>query len=63
MLNNTSNEKLVFGVAETGKMLGMGLSATYEALRAGQIPSVRIGRRWMIPRQALLEMLECGGGS
>ena len=36
-------------VEETAKILGMGLSATYEAVRDGRIPSVRFGRKYLVP--------------
>jgi excisionase family DNA binding protein len=40
----------------------IGRSATYEALRRGEIPSVRIGRRILIPRAALEDMLQPKAG-
>lgn len=35
----------------------LGRTATYDALRRGDIPSVRIGGRYLIPRQALERLL------
>jgi excisionase family DNA binding protein len=54
-------EKLGLSVTEAAKLLGVGRSATYEAVRTGQIPSIRIGRRIIIPRAALLNMLKKAG--
>ena len=39
----------------------VGRSAIYSALAAGEIPSVRIGRRILIPRRRLEEWLEGQG--
>ena len=32
-------------------------SVVYSAIKRGEIPSVRIGRRWLIPEDALTQML------
>lgn len=53
-------EKLVYTPAETQKLLGLGRGTIYEALRTGAIPSVRVGRKFLIPRAALERMLEGG---
>jgi excisionase family DNA binding protein len=49
-------------VAEAGRLLRLGRYATYEGCRTGQIPSVRIGRRLIIPRDRLRLLLEGGHG-
>lgn len=39
----------------------IGRAAFYEALRRGDIPSIRIGKRYVIPRQALEDKFaSCG---
>ncbi len=35
----------------------MGLNKVYEAIHAGEIPSVKIGCRYYVPRAALKRML------
>jgi excisionase family DNA binding protein len=55
------SEKLVYDVPEAGKLLGMGRSASYEAARNGQIPTIKIGGRYKVPKAALLRMLESVG--
>ncbi len=35
----------------------LGRSATYDAIRRGDVPSVRIGRRILVPRAALERLL------
>ncbi len=57
MANNYSKH-LVYSVAEAGKRLGLSRGLMYEAIRTGQIPSIRIGRRILIPCVALDRLLE-----
>jgi excisionase family DNA binding protein len=45
-------------VEETSRLLRLSRGATYEAVRRGQLPSIRIGRRILIPRAALEKLLE-----
>src|SRR4051812_17844815 len=44
-------------VEQTIELTQLGRSTIYEALRTGDLPSVRIGRRILIPRQALRRRL------
>jgi excisionase family DNA binding protein len=45
-------------VVEAAQVLGIGTWLTREGIRRGQIPAIRIGRRLLIPRAALEEMLK-----
>ena len=56
-----AEEKLVYTVEEAGALLGLGRSGTYEAVRRGDIPTIRIGRRLLIPRVALDRLLSEAG--
>jgi len=47
---------------ECARLMGLSKGSTYEAVRQGTIPSLRIGRRLVIPRAALERMLEGQGG-
>jgi excisionase family DNA binding protein len=40
--------------------LWIGRNKAYEAVRAGTIPSLRIGKRWLVPRAALDRLLNGG---
>ena len=51
------DEPLVLSVFEASKLLRLSRGSTYEAVRTGQIPSVRIGGRILIPRQLLLDAI------
>jgi excisionase family DNA binding protein len=47
----------VLTVEEAGDLLRISRGSAYQAVRAGEIPSVRIGRRVLVPRHALLALL------
>jgi excisionase family DNA binding protein len=51
-------EKLTLTVTEAAQLLGLSRASAYEAIRMGQIPSIRIGSRIIIPKIALVEMLK-----
>jgi excisionase family DNA binding protein len=50
-------ESLVLTVEEAAKLLRVSRGSAYEAVRAGVIPSISIGRRILIPRQLLLDAI------
>ena len=53
----------ILTVQEAAAYLRIGRTATYEAVRTGAIPSVRLGRLVRIPRDALLAWLAAGNNS
>jgi excisionase family DNA binding protein len=50
-------ERLTVTVPEAAKLLGISRMSAYTAVREGVIPSLRIGRRILIPRLALERLL------
>jgi len=50
--------RLVLTVEEARKQLRLSRGLMYEALRRGEIPSIRIGRRILIPANILERLLE-----
>ena len=50
-------KRLTFTVVEAATLLGIGRNSAYEAIKAGILPSVQIGRRILIPRAALEQFL------
>ncbi len=44
-------------VEQTARLLGIGRSAAYAAVRAGTIPTIRFGRKLLVPTQALMRTL------
>jgi excisionase family DNA binding protein len=52
------SKKLTYSVGEAAGLLGLSRPAAYQAIRRKQIPSIRFGRRIIIPRHALEKMLD-----
>jgi len=48
-------------VDELARELGLGRLTVYAALRAGTIPSIRVGKRYVLPRAAIAEWLKNAG--
>lgn len=55
-----SDLPLVLTVEEAARALRISRGSAYEAVRTGEIPSIRIGRRVLVPRQMLLTLLGVG---
>jgi excisionase family DNA binding protein len=53
-------DRKVLNVAEVAEVLGLSRNAAYEAVRRGDIPAIRIGRRILVPVRALDEALSVG---
>lgn len=53
-------EKATVTVGEAAEILGIGRNLAYEAVKSGKIPSIRLGRKYLVPRAALDQMLKCG---
>jgi excisionase family DNA binding protein len=51
------NARLTMTIPEAAKRLGIGRSAAYAACKAGVLPSIKIGRRCLVPRAALERFL------
>lgn len=51
-------DRLVFTVEEAAQLLGISRSFAYEAVQHGEIPSMRIGKRILVPKAALQRFLE-----
>jgi excisionase family DNA binding protein len=46
-----------YHLEEVAKLLGVGRNQAYEAARRGEIPSIRIGKRVLVPKAALDRLL------
>ena len=44
-------------VAEAARMLGLSVASAYRAIESGEIPSIRIGGRILVPRSQLLALI------
>ena len=52
-------ESLVLNVwPDVGRMLNLSKPTVYAMIRQGAIPSIRFGRRVVVPRKALEQLLE-----
>jgi len=51
-------ERLTVTVEEAAELLGVSRALGYELVARGEIPSLRLGRRLVVPRRALDAMLD-----
>lgn len=61
-MENHTDHPLTLTVEQAAKALGIGRSTAYELVHTGDIPSLRLGRRIVVP-VARLEALLAGGDS
>lgn len=54
------HERATLTVAEAREVLHLGRTTAYAAVKSGQIPTIRLGRRIVVPVPALLRMLQAG---
>lgn len=52
-----AEERPTITVEEAGQLLGLGKTASYDAVHRGDIPHIRIGRRILVPTAKLREAL------
>lgn len=52
-----SDERLVLSIKECQEKLGLSRSLVYELARTGKLPVIKCGRRILVPKKALEEML------
>jgi excisionase family DNA binding protein len=57
-----ASEQPTMQVDELPKVLGISRASVYEAVKNGDIPSIHIGRRIVIPTAAVRRMLQLDGG-
>lgn len=46
-------DRLLLNVTDVAQLLGIGRNLTYELVREKRLPHIRLGRRILIPREAL----------
>jgi excisionase family DNA binding protein len=51
-------DRLTYTVPEAGRLLGISRGAAYAAAADKTLPTIRIGRRLLVPRAALQRLLE-----
>ena len=55
------SKEYVLTVEAAGKRLGLSRPSSYLAVKRGEIPAIRVGRRLLVPIAALERMLESAG--
>ena len=53
-----ATERLTITVDEAAKQLGISRALAYEMARTGKLPTLRFGRRFVVPRKAIDQLLE-----
>lgn len=59
-VNMTETDGLVLDVPEAGRLLNLSRATAYALARSGQLPTVRFGRRILVPKAALERLLAEG---
>jgi excisionase family DNA binding protein len=57
---SAGEERLTYTLNEAARRLGISRALAYEAANRGELPVCRIGRRVLVPRAALLRLLQDG---
>ncbi|MGH9222316.1 MAG: helix-turn-helix domain-containing protein [Acidimicrobiales bacterium] len=57
------DDRVVLSVTEAAAWLGISRTLAYELVARGELPSLRLGRRVLIPRRPLERMVEDGTAS
>jgi len=53
-------ERRTLSVSEAARILGISRAHAYDCVRSGELPSITLGRRVVVPRQAIEELLARG---
>lgn len=53
-----ADKRLTITVAQAARMLGIGRGLAYEMARQGTLPTLRFGRRLVVPRKAMERLLQ-----
>jgi excisionase family DNA binding protein len=62
-MDNNDIQPLTVTVEQAAKLLGIGRSTAYELVHTGDIPSLRLGRRIVVPTSGLTELLTAARAS
>lgn len=62
-MENHIDHPLTVTVEQAAKLLGIGRSTAYELVHTGDIPSLRLGRRIVVPAAQIADRLGMGHGA
>jgi excisionase family DNA binding protein len=51
------DERLTFSVDQVARLLGISRSGAYDSIARGEIPSLNIGRRVLVPREPFMQLI------
>lgn len=54
---DTANDRMVLTVEECARLCGISRNLAYQLAREGSLPTIRLGRRILVPKLALERML------
>lgn len=57
-MQGTDEVSMTMTVSEAARVLGISRSSAYECVRRGELRAVRLGRRLVVPRSAVTELLQ-----
>jgi excisionase family DNA binding protein len=57
-MQGTDEASMTMTVSEAARVLGISRSSAYECVRRGELRAVRLGRRLVVPRSAVTELLQ-----
>ena len=55
--DQSESERRTYSVVKAGRILGISRAAAYQYARSGQLPTIRLGKRLLVPITALEKML------
>ena len=58
-----SSDRLVYSVAEAAQLLDISRAFAYELVARGELPVIRLGRRRLVPKVALIALFESMSGA
>jgi excisionase family DNA binding protein len=50
-------ERRTYSIEEAARILGIGRNSAYEAARSGQLPTIEMGKRKLVPKVVLDRMV------
>jgi len=56
-------ERQTLKIEEAAKILGISRNTAYDAVKTGQLPTIKIGKRLLVPRIAIERMLSDNAGA
>lgn len=57
VIDNDREQPVTLTVEQAGRLLGISRGAAYRAAAAGELPTIRFGRRILVPTARLLRLL------